>query len=100
MLGNVSCFCCCLLSFLKKFFFQKKKTFSKIIRVSNSLDLDQDLHSVRKGYQQNTKVAAQVDSKHFLECFDLTHITILIPRTILSLIVFGSWSKYFMEKSP
>ena len=72
--------------FFKLIFFKKKK-FSKIIRVSNSLDLDQDLHSVRKGYQQNTKVAAQVDSKHFLECFDLTHITILLPRTILSLIV-------------
>ena len=44
MLGNFSCLCCRLLAFFEINFF--KKFFHKHLRVSNSLDLDQDRHSV------------------------------------------------------
>ena len=66
MLGNFSCFCCRLLTFSKLSF--SKNCAKTIIRVSNSLDPDQDRRSVLsvlilvqavcKGYQQMTKVAA------------------------------------------
>ena len=39
MLTNFSCFCCCLLTFFKN-------SFRNTIRVSNSLDQDQDRSSV------------------------------------------------------
>ena len=63
--GNFSCFCCRLLTFSKLIF--PKYTFSNTIRVSNSLDPDQDWHSLGPDmgpnslqffFQQTTKVAA------------------------------------------
>ena len=46
MLGNFSCLCCRLLNFFKINFFQKYFQESNTIRVSNSLDPNQYLHSV------------------------------------------------------
>ena len=50
--------CCRLLTFFKINFF--KKSFQNTIRVSDSLDLDQDRHSVSPdlGYMQMAKVVA------------------------------------------
>ena len=57
---------CQLLTFSNNHFF--KSSFSNTIRVSKSLDPDQDQHSVLiwvqtvcKGYQQKTKVAAGIE---------------------------------------
>ena len=47
MLGNLSCFCCHLPTFFIINLF--KKSFRNTIRLSNSLDPDQDRHSVRPG---------------------------------------------------
>ena len=46
MLGNCSCFYFRLLTFFKIKFFLKNKPLRTTIRVSNSLDPDQDRHSV------------------------------------------------------
>ena len=45
MLGNFSCFLCRLLTFFSKLTFSKNR-FRNTVRVSNSLDSDQDQHSV------------------------------------------------------
>ena len=45
MFGNFSCFCSCLLLFFSKLTFSKS-SFGNAIKVSNSLDPDQDQHSV------------------------------------------------------
>ena len=66
MLGNFSCFCCCLLIF-SKFTFGFQSSFRNVIRVSNGwIQIRTDIliwvQTVRKGYQQITKVAASKES--------------------------------------
>ena len=61
MLGNFSCFCYCLLTFSKSTF--SKTYFRNTIRVSNGLirsilSVLILVPTVRKGYQQRTKVTA------------------------------------------
>ena len=62
MLGNLSCFCSLLLTFFKINFFQKN-SFRNTIRVSNSLDPDEDRHSVGPHLGPNCLQRLSADSK-------------------------------------
>ena len=64
MLGKFSCFCCRLLTFFKINFFKKK--IRNTIRVSNSLDPDQDLQNVGPDLGPNCLQMLSVDDKNSL----------------------------------
>ena len=61
MLGNFSCFCCRLLIFSKLTF--SKSSFRHTITVSNSLDPDQDRHSVGPDLNPNCLRRLSADDK-------------------------------------
>ena len=61
MLGNFSCFCSHLLTFSKLTFSQN--SFRNTIRVSNSLDSEQDRHSVGPDLRPNCLQRLSVDDK-------------------------------------
>ena len=72
MLGNFSCFCCHLLRLLSKLTFLKKSSFRNTIRVTNSLDQDQDWRSVDPDLGQNClqRSSAEVKSRWQLASWD------------------------------
>ena len=78
MLGNCLCFYFRLLTFFKIKFFLKNKSPRTTIRVSNSLDPDQDRHSgfklFAKGYWQTTKVSTGMQRVITGKCFSVQYI--------------------------
>ena len=62
MLGNFSCFCFHLLTFFSKLTFSKA-SFRNTIRVSNSLDPDQDQHIVGPDLGPNCLQRLSADDK-------------------------------------
>ena len=61
MLGNFSCFCCRLLTFFKFTF--PKNSFRNTIRVTNSLDPDQNRHFVGPDLGPSCLQRLSVDGK-------------------------------------
>ena len=75
MLGNFSCFCCCLLNFSKSTF--SKNALRNTIRESNSLDPDQDQHSVDHDLEPNCLQKLSAEDK-------VVSSTVRVKITLLS----------------